>query len=358
MTEFEGKTLFVISPAFPPDTSDEHSPWVPAQQLFIRALNRCFPSLEVIVFTMHYPDFAGVYDWHGNDVHSFAGNRYKKLKKLLLFGKMWWQMFRLKRARKNKIAGIISFWGNECSFVGTYFGRATGLQHLCWICGQDARATNFWVKWIRPKPGELVAMSDFLAVEFHKNHGIQPQYIFPDAIDPALFPVQNFERTWDILGVGSLIPLKRYELFIEIVEQLKKTFPHIKTAICGDGSERLALEGLIQSKNLEDNVVLLGWVPHKGVLELMKKSKMLLHTSGYEGFGNVCIEALYAGTQVLGFTRAMDVEIENWHIVASKEEMVEKAMDILKDGTFSHTPVLPFHIDDTVKAFMAVLKNA
>jgi len=89
----------------------------------------------------------------------------------------------------------------------------------------------------------------------------------------------------------------------------------------------------------------------------MKKTKIMLHTSEYEGFGNVCIEALYAGAHVISFTKPMNEAIPHWHIVATKEEMIIKAFDILQNDQTEYTPVLPFDMNDSAKAFMAVLAS-
>ena len=65
------------------------------------------------------------------------------------------------------------------------------------------------------------------------------------------------------------------------------------------------------------------------ILQLMKRAKIFLHTSSYEGFSTVCLEALYAGCHVISFIKPMEHDIGHWHIVQSKEEMVKKAMEIL-----------------------------
>ena len=77
-----------------------------------------------------------------------------------------------------------------------------------------------------------------------------------------------------------------------------------------------------------------------------------MHTSAYEGFSTVCAEALYAGTYVISFTKAMHHPIEHWHIVSSKEEMIKKALEILNDPLTDYTPVLTYSMDDSAKAMM------
>ena len=349
------KTLIVLSPAFPANESEEQSPWLPAKQALIRALNRNFPTLEIIIITFHYPTDKTEYLWHGNRVIPLGNANKRRGQSLILWYSVFKKLYGFKKSKN--LAGIISFWCFECCLVGSYFSRLYKVKHLCWISGQDARKSNHFVKRIRPKAGELVAMSDFLAEEFYKNHGIFPKYLIPDAIDTSLFTEEDPERSIDILGAGNLVPLKRYEIFVEVVAALKNKGLSINAVLCGNGTEEQNLKNQISINGLENIISLTGLIGQKEVLAHMKKTKIMLHTSEYEGFGNVCIEALYAGAHVISFTKPMNEAIPHWHIVATKEEMIIKAFDILQNDQTEYTPVLPFDMNDSAKAFMAVLAS-
>ena len=56
-----------------------------------------------------------------------------------------------------------------------------------------------------------------------------------------------------------------------------------------------------------------------------------------------------AGAQLISFVKPMNTDIRNWHVVKTKIEMIQKAIEILNDPTPTHQPVIPFHIEDTVK---------
>jgi glycosyltransferase involved in cell wall biosynthesis len=348
-----GKTLIILSPAFPGNESDEQSPWIPAKQSLIRALNRNFPELEIIVLVFQFPVDQTEYFWHGNRIIPFGGANVKRGHNL----KLWYQVFRkLMALRKSKnVLGIISFWCAECCLVGSYFSRLYGTRHLCWISGLDAKKENKFVKRIRPKANELATMSDFLMNEFAKNHGIRPQFLIPDGIDVSLFTNEQPERTIDIMGAGNLVLLKRYDIFIDVVAAIKEQYPSANTILCGGGTEEENLKAQINQLGLTDSVMLTGLRPQKEVLELMKKTKIFLHTSVYEGFGNVCIEALYAGAHVISFTQPMQQAIPHWHIVITKEEMIEKALALLQDEHTEYTPILPFDMNDSARQFIDIL---
>ena len=243
----------------------------------------------------------------------------------------------------------MSFWYDECALVGKRFADKNGIKHFCWILGQDAKKSNKYIKYLKPKADELIALSDFIQDEFEKNHGIRPLQLIPPGIDTRQFATSTKERDIDLLAAGSLIPLKQYEVFIEIVAEIKKQLPAIKAMLVGNGPEKEKLQTHITKLGLQESITLTGELPQPQVLQLMQRTKLFLHPSSYEGFGVVNLEALYAGASVISFVRPMKQEIKNWHIVNNKEEMKEKALEILQNDNADHSPVLPFMICDCVK---------
>ena len=181
---------------------------------------------------------------------------------------------------------------------------------------------------------------------------MRPAHIIPNAIDPSILDFENKERKIDLLAAGSLIPLKRFEVFIEMVNRLRKEFPEIKAVICGQGPDYESLQALTKKHQLERNIELKEELPHAGLLQLMQCSKILLHPSGYEGFSSVCLEAIFAGAQVVSFSQPMRDPIPHWHIVKNKDEMFQKIKSILNDPGIQFTSVLPYHMDDTAVRLM------
>lgn len=229
--------------------------------------------------------------------------------------------------------------------MGERFARKHQLTHFTWILGQDARKSNKFVRIIKPASGSLIAMSDFLADEFERNHFVRPQHVIPNGIDPRAFSSEQKPRNIDVLGAGSLIALKQYDLFIEIIAEAKKKFPFIKSVVVGEGPERAKLEKMTPGVDLP------GERSHPEVLQLMQQSKIFLHTSSYEGFSTVCLEALYAGAHVISFCNPVYEKIPHWYVVRNKEEMLKKLMDLLA-ADLNHEPVLPFAMSETAKRVM------
>jgi len=305
--------------------------------------------MNIQVLSFLYPYEATEYNWQQVNVTAFGGMKKRKLQRFVLWQGIWKKLNLLRK--RNHIIGILSFWCGECALLGSYFGRLYGIRHISWVCGQDARKKNRFVNWIRPRPNELAGISEFVAGEFYKNHRIKPQYIIPNGIDENMFrPLP--EKDIDILGVGSFTPLKQYDIFISIVNELKKHLQAIRVVHCGDGEERENIRNLIKHYALENTISLYGETSHDEVLRLMERSKILLHPSGYEGFSTVCLEALYARAKVVSFTQPMNYDIKNWHVVKSQQGMTEKVLELLKGTSQKYERTGGYSIENTAQRMM------
>ncbi len=341
------ETLVILTPGFPKDESD--STCIPFQQSLITSIQKQRPGLRLIILSFQYPFSESVYTWQSITVKSFGGKNKGGIHRRLL----WQGVKRELRLlhQQYSISGILSFWCGECALIGHQFAAANSLVHRCWIPGQDAGKKNKYVRRIKPDAAELIAFSDFIAAEFEKNHRTRPCSVIPPGIDTAVFRTNKAARTIDILGAGSLIPLKQYNLFIEMIAELKLKYPQLKAAICGDGPERKKLLLLIEKYNLEETIILTGELPHREVLQLMQQTKIFLHPSSYEGFGLVCLEALAAGAHVISFVKPMNEMVENWTIVTSKAEMISKTMALLDKKIFSKN-VVPYPIEQSAEKIL------
>lgn len=342
------ETLIILIPGFPESETD--STCLPFQQSFVLSLKKLCPQLQIIVLSFQYPYHTNEYRWFDIKVFPFSGKNKGGLSRLLLRKKIVAALRKIQT--ENKIIGLLSFWCGECAAVGKHFADKHQLRHFCWLMGQDAKRKNKYPKRMRPAPDELIALSDFLQTEFEKNHSIRPEHIIPPGIDTNLSPLTVIEKDVDILAVGSLIPLKQYSVFIETIAALKKHFPEIKAVLIGKGPEIGRLNESINQLDLQSNITLTGELSHQETLLWMQKARVFLHPSLYEGFGIVCIEALYCKATVISFVSPMRERIENWHIVNDKKEMIEKTLQVLQNSNTEYKQVVPYKLDDTVKQIM------
>lgn len=333
------EAIIILTPGFPESEDDKNC--LPERQTFVMALKKANPHLSIIILSFQYPFSKKHYVWQGIDVFSFNGRNRPRLSRVMVWVRVWKRMRYL--TRKYKVKGVLSFWLGECAFVGNIFSKRHHLRHYIWLLGQDARPGNKYVPLVKPDPYFLIAISDFLAEEFFKNYLIMPRHVLPTGIDTDLFPKTIEERKIDILGAGSLIPLKRYDLFINMIHELVSFFPHLNVVICGNGPEKESLQLQINAFNLGKNIRLANEVPHRELLRLMQQSRIFLHTSSYEGFATVIMEALYAGAQVICFCKPMKEPINQLYVVDNKREMLQKLKELLQqsepqESVFPYSP--------------------
>jgi glycosyltransferase involved in cell wall biosynthesis len=345
------ETLIILTPGFPADETD--TTCLPPQQVFVHALQQLHPETEIIVVSFQYPYQKKEYDWHGVKVISFGGKNKGGLSRRLLWNKVHQKLQEIHQQKK--IKAILSFWYGECGYVGKKFAGKNQLRHFSWILGQDAKKDNRFVKRLRPRADELIALSDFIQDEFEKNHGVRPQWVVPPGIDTNMFAEYKDRKDIDVLAAGSLIPLKQYTIFMEVIAALKKENPFIHAVLAGNGPEKKKLDQLIIQYELERNVKLAGELPHAEVLALMQKAKVFLHPSSYEGFGVVCMEALYTGAAVISFCKPMKEEIMNWYVVNNTSSMIDITKRLLHNKQDPKS-VLFNSIENSVEKIWNLLK--
>ena len=343
------KDVFVIlTPGFPANERDDTC--LTFLQNLIKAINKEFAGVSIVILYFQHPPRAQEYLWNNNKVISFGGKNKGKFLRRILWVKVWRKLSTLNK--KNNIRGLFSLWLGECALLGKRFGEKYDIAHMAWILGQDARPGNKYVSRMKPTPGELIAISDFIANELFANYLIKPTHVIPNGVDTTQFSMMPAERTIDIIGAGSLISLKQYHLFIGIIKELKEKYPGVQSFIAGQGPEKETLQSLITNLELEDNISLPGEVAHRTLLGLMQRSKIFLHPSSYEGFSMACLEALYAGCYVISFCKPMEVDIDHWYVVGTKEEMMGKVIEILTLDNLDDKPVLLYREVDTAASIM------
>ena len=347
----EQKTLVFLTPAFPANESEEN--WISFQQILLRSVKKLYPGIKIIVLSFIYPHATSSYNWNDIEVFSFDGMRYKKIRRPLLWRNIWRKLNAIKK--EHNIIAIFSLWCSECALVGRYFGKRNSVNHFVWICGQDARKSNRMVKLIRPSSNELIAMSDFLVDEFFLNHHIKPAHLIPPGIDLSMYEDRNRVRDIDIIGAGSLSILKQYDIFVDVIAGLKNRMPEIKAVLCGDGEDTERISKMQKTYSLQHNLELTGMLTPRETIRMMQRSKIMLHPSSYEGFSMACYEALYAGCHVISFIKSMYHDIPHWHVVRSKEEMQQKAFELLNDPKLDNDPIFTYSMDDSAKKIVNLL---
>ncbi|MES2761916.1 MAG: glycosyltransferase [Bacteroidota bacterium] len=351
MSSLKPNTVIVVTPGFPKDEHD--TTCLPAFQQFALAIKQNFPDIKFVFISLQYPFKKGLYTWNGINVYAIGGKNKKHIFGLRTKRLALQKLNELKE--NSNIKGLISLWCIDTALVANRFALANNINHLIWIIGQDAKVTNGFVKKIKPKPSQLIAMSDFLKEEFKKNHHIDPKHIVTNGINPKLFePLNTTQRPIDILGAGSLIPLKNYSLFIEVIAEIVKQHPILNVKIAGDGEEKKLLSDLIIQCKLQNNIELVGAKTHLETLSLMNRSKLFLHTSFYEGNSTVLMEALYSGCKVISTQKLSNELVKNLQTQTTKADLVNSILELLSQNKEAERVTFNT-MDDSAKQIVQLL---
>lgn len=99
-----------------------------------------------------------------------------------------------------------------------------------------------------------------------------------------------------VLGVGRLEPQKDFGTLIRAVARLLPSRP-VRLRILGTGSDRAALEALAAGLGVADRVDFAGFAQNP--FAHMRRARVVVLSSVFEGFGNVLVEAMACGTPVV-----------------------------------------------------------
>lgn len=189
---------------------------------------------------------------------------------------------------------------------------------------------------------------DFLVVpslnlkNFYENKigNIKCIYI-PNTIDNIPDKISNL-TTSNLISIGRLSPEKGQLEMIDVVSIVKKKIPNIKLFLIGDGPMKNELKKYINKLNLNDNVILTGFLSRNEINKYLLNSSLFILPSITESFGLVLIEAMSYGIPCIAFDSsdgAKTLLSSNRGILIknrNKVQMAEKIIDLLNNKKLMH----------------------
>jgi teichuronic acid biosynthesis glycosyltransferase TuaC len=132
------------------------------------------------------------------------------------------------------------------------------------------------------------------------GNGIDTEQFFPVPLKPVR---QQLHLPLDrpiILSIGALEPRKGHHILIEAMRLLKdKGMDNLLLCIVGGGPFRQHLEQLITEFHVENNVMLIGEVPHHELRAWYSAADIFCLASDREGWANVLLESIACDTPVV-----------------------------------------------------------
>lgn len=153
------------------------------------------------------------------------------------------------------------------------------------------------------KADKLIAVAsgvaDYEAKELHLDRN--RFYISHNPVLDKRVPIKEEYHPWfsddiPIIAVSGRLAEDKGKIYcIEILNKIL-TVQKVRMLILGDGPTRSRLEERTKEYGIQNNIDFLGYVTNP--IGFVKECTLFLHTAIVEGFGNIIVEALYAGLPI------------------------------------------------------------
>lgn len=335
-----------ISPGFPADEQDLNC-LPPLQQLASALITQ---GVDLHIITLGYPFHQNPYRWNGIPVVSGYGANRQWFRWY-----NWLRVIRYAQAahRQEKFEGIHSFWMGPAWLIGRYLEAGWKVPHYTTLMGQDVLPQNLYRHFLTARNSQtMVAVSEYQNDIFEKTNGMRAAHTIPWGLSasdlPDHFPAH---RSIDILGCGSFIALKNWELWLQVIAEVHKHKPDLRAELIGEGVDRPLLEKLIRQMGLTQVVRLSGHLPRAQVLARMQAARVFLHTARFEAFGLVMAEAAMNGCRVISTPVGIAAQLADHGLTL--DLLAEKTLRAL-DKPLQTSSRMPFTMEETARQYQAL----
>ena len=180
----------------------------------------------------------------------------------------------------------------------TYLQQISHLRSQCW----KALFLPFEKRTYR-LADRIVAVSQATKDALVKRYGIAEDKVsvVHNAVDIERFrPLTLPKNRHCLLYLGRIDRRKGIEFLIRSLPRVRERLPEVRLLVGGKGSHLRKMQALVARLHLQENVSFLGFVPDDQLNALYNRAQCLVVPSVFEGFGITVIEALAAGTRVVG----------------------------------------------------------
>ena len=205
--------------------------------------------------------------------------------------------------------GLVEIW-NGMPFMSPVWART---PHVTWLHHVHADIWNMTLppklatigrtlestiapKFYRRTP--IVTLSNSSKDELVEDLGFKAPmvHVVPPGVDPRFTPAGDKSPTPLVVAVGRLVPVKRFEMFVESIVALRARHPRLEAVIVGEGYRREALEAQIHEAGADKYITLPGRISDEEVIDLYRRAWILASASAREGWGMTLTEAAACGT--------------------------------------------------------------
>lgn len=144
----------------------------------------------------------------------------------------------------------------------------------------------------------IVTLSDSSRQEIIERLRLSAERVVvaPPGISPKFSPGGRRADRPLVVAVGRLVPVKRFDILIKELAQVRREIPDLEAMIIGEGYERPALESLRSSLGADSWLSLPGFVDESALIDAYQRAWVVSSASLREGWGMTLTEAAACGT--------------------------------------------------------------
>ena len=183
----------------------------------------------------------------------------------------------------------------------------------------------------------IVTLSSSSKAELVHELGFRPDRVdvVPPGVDGRFRPGGTKSPDPLVVAVGRLVPVKRYDMLLRVLAELKGRHPDLEAVIASEGYERPVLEALRHQLGADSWVHLPGWLPDTEIVDLYRRAWVLASTSAREGWDMTITEAAACGTpavvtDIAGHRDALDPGRSGF-LARSERDLVNRLDEVLED---------------------------
>lgn len=227
-------------------------------------------------------------------------------------------------------------------------------------------------KYLRKVVDSCQRFNYFIAIspslyETYKSYFIKTKCVFiPNVIDKIPMSKSKLNNN-NLISIGRLSKEKGFSDLISVIKLVQLEIPDIKLHLIGDGNQRELLENKIKNLNLENNIIMHGYLNREEIEKYMLDSSVYVMTSHTESFGLVLLEAFSYGLPCIAFDSAIGatelIGTDNGILIENrdKEKMATEIIKLLKDEkdySENNRKKAEEYLTDNIKIkWLKILKN-
>jgi glycosyltransferase involved in cell wall biosynthesis len=206
--------------------------------------------------------------------------------------------------RRGRPDGLVEVW-NGMPFFSPLWARCPRVVFLHHVHAEmwqmvlrpgRARAGALMERRIAPplyRRTRVVTLSESSRREIVAMLGLRPSRVsvVPPGIDELFTPGGSRSPHPLVVAVGRLVPVKRFDVLVDALVEVRRSVPDLRALIVGEGYERANLEVHRRAVGAEGWLELPGYMDDEQLLDSYRRAWVVASTSQREGWGMTISEA-------------------------------------------------------------------